>query len=183
MLLERFEYFPRLAAKVVRQKTWDIRGSSEAPQIGDAGAYRGRFEAVRVSYDPTGHEAAVTPAHHGRANGIRDAQRNHAVDSGHIVFIILSTPIAHIRKPELPAIAARSPRIRTQDGIAAGGERRYRINSEAADKILSEDAGRSAVDVENERIPFARLIADRQSEQSFDADAVFRLPGNGFRLA
>src|SRR6266550_3968733 len=168
MLPERFEYFPWLAAKVVRQETWDIGGSSEAPQIGDAGANRGRFEAVSLGNDPACHEAAVAPAHHSRAIRIRDAQRDHAIDSGHIVFIVLSTPIAHIRKPELLAVATRSPRIGTQDRIAAGRERGDRINREAADKALSEDSGRAAVNVENEGIPFARLIADRQSEQAFD---------------
>src|SRR5260370_35638211 len=134
MLLERFEYLPGLAAKVVRQKARDIRGSSEAPQICNAGANRGRLEAVRVGYDPACHEAAVAPAHHGRAIRVRDAQRNHAIDSGHIVFIVLSTPMARIRNTELFAVAARSPRIGTQDGVAAGRERADRGTGEAADK-------------------------------------------------
>src|SRR6267154_3436330 len=101
---ERFEYLPRLAAKVVWQETRDIRGSREAPQIGNACADRSRLEAVRLRNDPACHEAAVTPAHHCRSIRIGDAQCNHAIDTGHIVFIVLSTPIAHIRKPELLAV-------------------------------------------------------------------------------
>src|ERR1700681_3045663 len=115
MLPERVEYVPCLAAKVVWQETWGIGGAGEAPQIRDSGADRGRFEASCVGDNPTGHEPAVAPAHDGCAIGIGDAHRNYAIDPGHIILIILSTPIAHIRKAELFAVAAGAPRIRTQD--------------------------------------------------------------------
>src|SRR5258708_26214182 len=139
MLLESIDPIPWLAAEVVGKESRDARGAGKSPEIRHARSDRGRLEALGLCDGPTGHVASVAPAHHRQPVGIGDAIGDQLVDAGLIVFVILATPVIHVRDAELAAVAGGAPRLRPANRPAARPQRRPRIRTYASDKTFRAD--------------------------------------------
>src|SRR6185503_8470932 len=83
MLLIDVDYVPRLTAKVVRNKPWNIGSAVKTHQVRYRSASRRCFEALRLSNDPRRHETAVAPAHDAETIRIGDTELNYKVDTRH----------------------------------------------------------------------------------------------------
>src|SRR5215813_3885576 len=100
------------------------------------------------------------------------------IDAGHQVSVIAAAPILVIRVAELLAVTRRAARVASQNRVAARVEDRCRIEVGAGGEVLREDAGRTAVNDQQQRDTRARAIIDRIVQYAFDLSPILALPSN-----
>ena len=151
----------------------------ERHEVGDPGPHRGGLETPGLGDDPRGHVPAVAPAHDPEALGVGDASCHQRVHAAHDVAVIGPAPVAVVRVAEGPAVAAAAAHVAAQDGVAASGEDRHRVDSGDARERANEDTGGSAVDDDEQGRPDAVPVTHGQGQQALDGASIRRLPGDG----
>ena len=95
---------------------------------------------------------------------------------------------------EFLAVAAAAPDVAPQDGVTPRRERRHRVSAGGVpaarggdggrgDEGLGEDARRSTVDDQQERVLLARLVTDRVGQEPLDLLAVRGSPADDLGAA
>ena len=135
--------------------------------VGHGGARDGGLEAPRLRDHHVGEDAAIAPAAHAEAVGIRHAHSHDVVGCRHDVLEVLVSPVRPDRAAVGGAPAGGAPWVRGDHGIAARGE----------DLPLELEGGRElvggpAVDPEDGRQPLAANVARGQRQESVHRGAV-----------
>src|SRR6266436_2672903 len=140
---------------------------------GDARAGDGGFEARGLGNDEVGGHAAVGPAADAELVGIGDALGYGVIDHGHVVLVVLISPIGKNGFAEFLAIAGRAARIGQKNRIAVGGVELREVVKRSG--ILADG---TAVRIEQRGDFFAGSVIDGFVEIAGDGSAVLALEVN-----
>src|SRR6266404_7255289 len=148
-------------------------------EVGDTAECDCGFEPVRVSHDPIGHEAAITPARDAKAISIYPGitfQRR--VDAVRNVDIVFTAPLTYYPAFKLLTITGRTSWIGKQHCITL-----RRIDLKLLIPIDAILARRPTVHAENHWILFTILPADRFYEEAINVPVVRTLIGEAFDVS
>ena len=169
-------------AEVAVKDGADVGGALERDPVGDARAGDRRLEAVGVRDGPVGQEAAAATSRRPPTDRIGDAVRDEFVDAADDVEPVGLAITLDDALQELGAAPGAAARVGHEDGVAALGHELAPVVPVGV-QVVRPGAGRSAVDLRQERVARALLVTDRQDQQPLDLPAVRRGPFQLARLA
>ena len=141
-----------------RHKFGDVGGAVHADQVAEAGAHRGRLEAVGLAHNPRGHVAAVAPTHHSHALRVGHPLPDEPVHSPHDVAVVAVAPVLEVGPPEALAVTAAAARVGHEQHVALLHKSVQRIGAPARREAVAEHTRRPTVDHHQQRVALALLI-------------------------
>ena len=149
--------------------------------VGDAGADRDRLEAIGMPGRQERRDVtALAPAHAADAIAIGQPLLHQRVDARQHVPRVADAEIADVERPELLAVAGAAAIVRLEHQRALRQECVDGVGGAAAVRHRARNAGRAAVNHDQQRIAPARHEVGRLVQHPFDAGAVLALPGDHF---
>src|SRR2546426_6986231 len=126
--------------------------------------------------------AAGAPAHHAELRRIGDAAGDERVHAGEDVVVALAEVVAGDLHAEFLAVVARAAIVGLESGVAAGGKN-VDVAAPVAGEAILFSAGRTAMNLNNQRIALPFFVAERIDKQALNRLAVGALPMKRFILA
>src|SRR5712692_5976984 len=126
--------------------------------------------------------AAGAPAHHAELRWIGDAARDERVHAGDDVVVALAEVVAGDLHAELLAVVAGAAIVGLENSVAARGKN-VDVAAPVAGEAILFSAGRTAMNLNNQRIALPFFVAERIDEQALNRLAVGALPMKRFILA
>src|SRR5882757_1921821 len=116
-----FRIIPRRGVEILSSDLLEVSKRIIKDPFSRACSYRYRLEAIAVSGDPGGDEAAKAPTHGSDSIFINPSSRNQVIDTRDDVPIISNTHSAHGKPVKFRPVSVAAPIIRLQNQCTLGG--------------------------------------------------------------
>src|SRR5260370_8953026 len=126
--------------------------------------------------------AAGAPANQAELRRIGDAARDERVHAGDDVVVALAEVVAGDLHAELLAVVAGAAIVGLENGVAARGKN-VDVTAPVAGEAILFSAGRTAMNLNDQRITLPFFVAERIDEQALNRLAVRAFPMKRFILA
>src|SRR5260370_8232680 len=126
--------------------------------------------------------AAGAPANQAELRRIGDAARDERVHAGDDVVVALAEVVAGDLHAELLAVVARAAIVGLENGVAARGKN-VDVTAPVAGEAILFSAGRTAMNLNDQRITLPFFVAERIDQQTLNRFPVLPFPINPFTLA
>ena len=140
--------------------------------VGDAGSGDGGPEAMGLGNGEHGHETAVAPAGDAHAVGVDGILGQNRVDPGQNVAEVAVAEVLAIGKGKGLALAEAAARVGHEDEVALGGIAGGAEASTPSIPAGGDIRGRTAMDLDNERVFLARIVVRGEEEPSLNVEIV-----------
>ena len=149
--------------------------------VGNARAYRYRFETIAEGCDVRGNVSALAPAHCAHAVLVDKAFRDQRIHSRNHIGIITDAQVPHVQRAEFLAITRRAAVVRAQHQSSLGHQPLHGIVAVGVHHRLIHARG-PAVNHYQQRIFFLGIEIRRRIKHALDRRAVPGLPGKHFAV-
>ena len=163
-------FFPGLRAEPVAiEEIVHVRREHEARPVDHRLGDHGGAEAIRLADDPRREHAAARTAGDEQVVGVDVALRDHRIDAGHQVVVVIARIGVVDQVAEGFAVAGAAARVGVQHDVA-----RRREQLQLGGVVRAVGGERPAVDLEDQRI-FLRLVEiGRRDHPALDVTLVLR---------